>query len=186
MKLWLVRHAQPLVAPGTCYGHLDVAVCLAGTAECAEQLAMCLPVGSRVISSPLQRCEQLAHALHGLRPDLPYKTDPRLQEMNFGCWEGCAWEEIHLAELQAWTGDFANYAVGQHGESVTAFMARVASAFDEMENAPATVWITHAGVIRAVDLLAQGVRHVAHASQWPLEALKYGQWRTLDLPEQPG
>ena len=25
MKLWLLRHAAPEVAPGTCYGRLDLA-----------------------------------------------------------------------------------------------------------------------------------------------------------------
>jgi len=186
MKLWLVRHAQPLVAPGICYGHHPVAADAEATAQCAKSLAAQLPASVRVVASPLQRCEQLTQALQALRPDLTYKPDPRLQEMNFGCWEGRAWEKIDLAELNAWTGDFANYAVGRHGESVTAFMARVASAFDDIQDGHDTVWITHAGVIRAVELLAQGVRHIAHASQWPLEAPKYGQWRTLDLLDPSG
>ena len=31
MKLWLVRHAQPLVDAGVCYGRLDVAADPAAT-----------------------------------------------------------------------------------------------------------------------------------------------------------
>jgi alpha-ribazole phosphatase len=202
MKLWLVRHAQPLIENGICYGRLDVAADAGATAECARELAAQLPAGTRVITSPLQRCEQLAHALLGLRPDLTCKTDTRLAEMDFGEWEGRAWQAIGPAGLQAWTSDFAGYAVGRHGESVTAFMARVGSVFDALDMTDSslksqtltptlsqrarepksdTLWITHAGVIRAVHLLAQGVRQIARADQWPLKAPKYGQWLTLNL-----
>ena len=183
MKLWLVRHAQPLVDAGVCYGRLDMAADVDATAECAESLAALLPAGIRVITSPLQRCEQLAYALYAQRPDLAYKTDDRLQEMDFGQWEGNAWQAIDRDALEAWTSDFANYAVGNDGETVTEFMGRIASAFDALQtqgNADA-VWITHAGVIRAMVLLAQGVRHIERADQWPLDAPKYGQWRLLDL-----
>ena len=181
MRLWLVRHARPLVAPGTCYGRLDVPADAGATAECVRQIAARLPAGLRVVTSPLQRCEQLAHALHGQRPDLVYKTDARLQEMDFGQWEGRAWEAIGRDALDAWTADFAGHAVGGDGESVAAFMARVAQAFDALPGQDDTLWITHAGVIRAAGLLAQGVRHVERAAQWPLDGPKYGQWQLLDL-----
>ncbi|MBT9476812.1 histidine phosphatase family protein [Polaromonas sp.] len=182
MKLWLVRHAQPLVASGICYGRLDVAADAPATAQCAHALAGLLPPGTRVRSSPLQRCEQLASALYGLRPDLAYKIEPRLQEMDFGQWEGRAWLGIAPAELAAWTDDFADHAVGHSGECVRGFMARVGAVIDSLQGPSDTLWITHAGVIRAVDLLAQGVRHPEQASQWPLDAPNYGQWRTLVLP----
>jgi alpha-ribazole phosphatase len=182
MKLWLVRHAQPLIESGICYGRLDVAADAGATAECAQQLAAQLPAGIRVITSPLQRCEQLAHDLLGLRPDLHLKTDARLAEMDFGDWEGRAWQAIGRAELQAWTDDFAHHKVGRRGESVAVFMARIAAAFDTLkEDQLDTLWITHAGVIRAVHLLAQGARQIERAEQWPLNAPKYGQWQLLNL-----
>jgi alpha-ribazole phosphatase len=182
MTLWLVRHAQPLIASGICYGRLDVAADAPATAQCAQALAGLLPPGTRVRSSPLQRCAQLASALHGLRPDLAYKTDPRLQEMDFGQWEGRAWQGIAPAELAAWTDDFADHAVGRSGECVRGFMARVGAVFDSLRGASDTLWITHAGVIRATELLARGVRCPQLASQWTLDAPNYGQWRTLALP----
>lgn len=201
MRLWLVRHAQPLIAPGLCYGRLDVAADADASAACARQLAAQLPPGTRVAASALQRCAQLARQLHQLRPDLAPATDARLQEMDFGQWEGRAWQAIAPAALQAWTDDFAHHAAGGSGESVSAFMARVASAYDALgapeapdsrqpghisappPTSPArdVLWITHAGVIRAVDLLAQGLRQIERADQWPLQAPNYGQWRTLDL-----
>ena len=181
MTLWLVRHAQPLVAHGVCYGQLDMAAELQATQLCAAALAKVLPTGMTGACSTLQRCEQLASVLIGLQPDLSLKNDPRLREMNFGEWEGRAWSDIPRAELDDWTANFADYPVGTTGESVTQFMARVAAAFDELPTARDTLWITHAGVIRAAQLLARGVRRVDRADQWPSEAPACGQWCKLKL-----
>jgi len=181
MKLWLARHATPLVDAGICYGRRDVAADAAATAECAQALARLLPAGIRVSHSPLGRCVQLAQALSELRPDLALSSDPRLQEMDFGAWEGRAWQDIAPTELQAWTDGFAEYAAGGSGESTSQVMARVASAFDDLQGQPDTLWITHAGVIRAAELIARGVRQIARADEWPVEAPSYGQWCTLEL-----
>ena len=181
MRLWLVRHAQVLFAPGTCYGALDVPAGPQVTLECARALAAVLPDRAIISTSPLQRCEQLAQTLIGLRPDLMCKTDARLQEMNFGAWEGRPWADIPLGEFEVWTANFADHAVGGHGDSVGAVMARVAQAFDELPQAPDTVWITHAGIIRAAELVASGVRQVHRADQWPRDGVACGQWRTLEL-----
>ena len=182
MKLWLVRHAQPLVAPGLCYGALDLPADPCATRQAAQILAQALPQNLQVIGSPLQRCERLAHALQALRPDLTYKTDARLAEMDFGNWEGQTWDAIARAELEAWTDDFAHWRCGG-GENVQNLMARVAAVWDASvaANQP-TVWITHAGVIRAATLLARGQRAVQHAAQWPGDACGFGQWCVLNLP----
>ena len=185
MTLWMVRHAQPLVDAGTCYGQLDMPADASATLACAQALAKILPPGISVAASPLQRCEQLAQALLGLQPDLTVKKDARLQEMNFGAWEGQRWADIARAELDAWTADFDGYRVGVSGESVNAFMVRVAAAFDEMLYAENTLWITHAGVIRAVQLIASGQRQLQRADQWPVAAPAYGQWCKLDAPPTP-
>jgi len=181
MTLWLVRHAQVLAAAGTCYGALDLPADAAATRQAATALAAALPQQAAVSTSPLQRCEQLAQALQGLRPDLTVKTDARLQEMNFGSWEGRAWDQVARHEIDAWTANFAHHAVGGNGETVSAVMARVGQAFDEVCGAPHSVWITHAGIIRAAQLLAQGIRQVSRADQWPLDGTACGQWRTLEL-----
>lgn len=181
MKLWLVRHAPVLLAPGSCYGAMDVPADPAATLAAAQALAAVLPQGLRVSTSPLQRCEHLAQALQGLRPDLTLKTDERLREMHFGNWEGRRWDMIAPTEFDAWTADFAGHAVGGHGETVRAVMARVGAAFDELSDDADAVWVTHAGIIRAAQLLARGTRHVERADQWPLDATACGQWRTLAL-----
>lgn len=201
MNLWLARHARPLVDAGICYGRLDVPADAEATAECARQLAVLLPAGISVITSPLQRCEQLAIALQAQRPDLAYKTDSRLQEMDFGQWEGRAWDAIGAAALDAWVADFVRHRPGG-GESVQAFMQRVAGLWDEASAAALAagadraanagmLWITHAGVLRAVSLLERGIRCLSRADQWPLAAPGFGQWRKLaltqnDRPEPAG
>ena len=177
MNLWLVRHAQPLIAPGVCYGSSDVPADDAATQAAARALALALPPGARVASSPLQRCERLAKAVQGLRPDLACKTDARLAEMDFGRWEGQRWDAIDRVEIDAWTAAFETWRCGGGGECVRDVMERVASAWDETCNqAQPTAWITHAGVIRAATLLAQGVRRVTDASQWPKDAPGFGAW----------
>ena len=181
MTLYLARHAQPLIAPGICYGQLDMAADLEATQRSAAELADLLPHGVSVIASPLQRCEQLASLLIELRHDLSCKSDARLKEMNFGQWEGQPWADIPKIQFDAWTADFANYSAGDTGESVSQFMARVAMAFDELPAASDVLWITHAGVIRAAHLLAKGTRHIERADQWPSAAPAYGQWCTLNL-----
>lgn len=179
MKLWLVRHAQPLITPGVCYGVTDVAAVEKATLQAAQALAQTLPNGVAVISSSLQRCERLANCLQGLRPDLPYITDARLVEMNFGCWEGQRWDAIPPADYERWTANFGKHRFGGR-ESVHEFMQRVACVWDETQRQGRdAVWITHAGVIRAATLLAQGVRQVQHATQWPTEAPLFGRWCEL-------
>lgn len=183
MTLWLARHAQPLVAVGVCYGALNVAADGQATQVAAEKLAAALPKDISVYCSPLQRCEQLAQVLSTLRPDLTTIFDSRLREMDFGHWEGQRWDAIGQPALEAWTADFARHRPGG-GESVQMFMRRVTAAWDAVDTQP-TLWITHAGVVRACSLLAAGIRNIQHANQWPHAAPGYGEWVIYE-PAVPG
>ncbi len=190
VTFWLVRHAQPCIAPGVCYGALDVPADARATDQAAANLALVLPQNARVITSPLQRCEQLAQALCVKRPDLAYTTDARLVEMNFGEWEGVPWADIPRAALDAWTADFGNHQFGG-AESANDVLLRVAGVWRETQadtsaGRCSTIWITHAGVIRAHSLLAQGIETVQEASQWPVEAPAFGEFfRYTDVATQP-
>lgn len=179
MKLWLVRHAQPLIAPGICYGATDMAADEQATLQAARELAQMVPVGVSVVSSPLQRCERLAQCLRELRPDLAYKIEVRLVEMDFGCWEGQRWDAIPKADFDRWLADFGRHRFGGR-ESVSELMQRVANAWDDTkQEGRDAVWITHAGVIRAATLIARGERQVARAAQWPRAAPAFGRWCEL-------
>ena len=180
-RLWLVRHATPLVAPGLCYGRLDVEADVADTERAASALHLILPCKGLFVSSPLRRCRQLARAIAKLRPEHAITHDRRLKEMDFGEWEGQPWAELGKPRLDAWTADFANHPPGG-GETVAAFMDRVASAFDALPRGE-TVWITHAGVIRAASLLASGRRKITSANDWPHETTPFGSYLQLNLPE---
>jgi alpha-ribazole phosphatase len=183
MALWIVRHARPLIAAGICYGVLDVQADASETDQAARELADTLPKAVLLRVSPLTRCQQLARALCALRADLQARTDPRLREMDFGCWEGVAWDAIPQAALQAWTDDFGKHRFGG-AESSNEVLMRVARVWDEDYGDLDVVWITHAGVARAARLLADGVRVLTRADQWPLEAPGYGKWLQMGAIKQ--
>lgn len=173
MKLWLARHALPLAPAGTCYGSSDIEADAQGTRTAAAALAARLPHGVPVRSSPLRRCLQLAQALVELRPDLAARPDSRLAEYDFGCWEGRPWDAIPRAEFDRWTADFAGYRFGGR-DSVAALLARVRQAAGELPAEGDALWITHAGVIRAVRLLAAGGGVPRHPVGWPAGEVPFG------------
>jgi alpha-ribazole phosphatase len=181
VKLWLVRHARPVHMEGVCYGRLDVPADDGDTRQVAALLSAELPPGIALWTSPLRRCRALADALREQRPDIACHIDAGLGEMDFGDWEGRSWDHIGPTALDTWVADFAHHRPGG-GECVTAFMARVARAFDAaLDVGRDCVWITHAGVARAVLLLSRGQRLVTRADEWPREGLAFGRWQALEL-----
>lgn len=202
MALILVRHAKPLIEAGLCYGALDVAADPEANAAAAVALAQSLAAGSRVYFSPLARCAQFAGALQALRPELHCTGEVGIREMDFGAWEGQRWDAINPAELRAWTDDFAHYRCGGSGESTSLFTWRVYHALQKINRSANpdshTVWITHAGVMRAtVWLRQQGFLSRYYrcfypnydpadwgamvAADWPQDALDFGQCWELEL-----
>lgn len=198
VTLWLVRHPRPLVADGVCYGRSDLPADAAHAQAAAQALSRALiehpatshEAGWHVVSSPLLRARALAEALRERLPG-PVQWDERLAEMDFGAWEGRRWDALPRDELDAWTADFPHHRVGGSGESVTRFMDRVAQAWKatqaEARRKPdrPVVWITHAGVIRAMQLLQAGVRVPATATDWPREAPGFGEWTTIQADTRP-
>ena len=181
MKLWLVRHARPLVAAGVCYGASDLVADAGHTQASAAQLAPLLPPGLMLWTSPLQRCLALAEALQTRRPDLRLRSDARLAEMDFGCWEGVRWDDIPRPAYDEWTARFGATRFGGR-ESVNELLQRVAAARAEAQAlGQDAVWVTHAGVLRAMALLAQGLTTLDQAPQWPREVAGWGEWREIRL-----
>ncbi|MDP9601305.1 UNVERIFIED_ORG: alpha-ribazole phosphatase [Variovorax paradoxus] len=179
--LWLQRHAPVVAEPGLCYGATDLEAHADATLAAAERIAPLLPVGIVLCSSPLKRCTALAEAIVALRPDLTVQRDARLAEMDFGAWEGRPWAGIPREDFDAWTADFADLRAGVHGESVRAFMSRIAQAHDEwLARGRDTLWVTHAGVLRAVTLLRRGIRCPASAGDWPAGEMPFGGWLVFD------
>lgn len=181
-RLWLVRHAQPLVAHGVCYGRTDLPACPADTARAASALAPHLPTAARWSVSGLARAQHLAQAVAELRTthDAPH-VDPRLNEMDFGCFEMTPWNSIDKTVFDAWEADFAAYRFGG-GESVGDLLARVAEALRDTlaSSAGEHVWFTHAGVIQCVQWLCQPQQPLT-MDRWPRSTVAYGDWLCLNL-----
>ncbi|MDI9856013.1 histidine phosphatase family protein [Comamonas sp. 17RB] len=184
--LWLLRHAHPLVDAGVCYGRLDVAADAARTVQAAQDFSGLLPAGSVLRHSPLRRCVQLADALVAHVPALAPDRHPdsRLQEMDFGRWEGQLWEQISRPDIDAWAADLATCAPGG-GESLAAMLQRVQQALqhswahDSRQGKRDVVWVTHAGVVRCVQWLQQHGNGLPTSAEWNLPAPGYGQWLAL-------
>ncbi len=165
-----MRHLRPAVAEGICYGVTDLDLA-EGHEAALEGLLERLPAITAIATSPLRRCRILAEAI-AARHGVTARADPRLMEMDFGAWEGLAWNEIPRAELDAWAADFWN-ARAHGGESVAQLQARTRAALAEYRAAPGHhLLVTHAGVIKAA--LATGPR----AEDWPA-ALAFGEFVTI-------
>lgn len=150
MRLHLIRHPAPRVAPGICYGRSDLALA-EDVAAAAARIGARLPPGLPLYTSPLQRCRQLADALHPAP-----RRDPRLQEMHFGDWEMIPWLEIQREALDGWAADPLGYAP-PGGESVAELQGRVCDFVADLGGqgiAEATL-VTHAGVIKVLTGLAR-------------------------------
>jgi alpha-ribazole phosphatase len=184
MKLWLLRHARVTLEDGLCYGASDVPADAALTDAAARAAAEVLPVGLPVWVSGMGRAQQLARALQALRPDLRAPlTDTRLNEMDFGRWELQRWDAVPRAAFDRWMADFAHHRFGGI-ESTQQVIDRVADALDALRagGASEAVWITHAGVIRAAQFVAEhGRAPIETVSQWPREAPEPGAHRWLVL-----
>lgn len=184
MKLWLLRHAAVRLEAGLCYGASDVPADAALTREAASALAPLLPEGTPVWVSGLLRAQQLAGALQAQRPDLgAARIDLRLNEMDFGHWELKPWDAVPRSAFDEWMADFAHHRFGGV-ESTQMLLYRVAAALGDLRPAKSrdVVWVTHAGVIRAVQyIVASGGVHIRDAAQWPQDAPQPGAWTSLVL-----
>ncbi len=149
MPLYLVRHPEPAGSEGLCYGRKDLAVEPAAIAAAAaavrSHLGAAVIARAAIYTSPASRCLLLARAL--AVPRSPCIAE-ELLEINFGDWEGLAWDDVPRAELDAWSREVWSYRVGG-GESIAMVAARwrrwVAALADP---SAAAVVVTHAGLIR--------------------------------------
>lgn len=147
MNLYLVRHTRTALAPGICYGRLDVALGPEAHADMARTLALIPPV-TTIWTSPLKRCLRLAQRLaarEGIRP----VVDDRLVELSFGQWEGKRWDELGRAQTEQWaSGHWHTAPPG--GETTAQLHARVLQVLEDIESSrhAAVAIISHGGPIR--------------------------------------
>lgn len=142
MQVFLIRHPKPVIEAGICYGRLDVDA--HAPHDVARDIRPLLPADIPVYTSPLRRARQLAEALHP-SPVI----DARLSEIDFGDWEGRAWNDIERDALDAWAADVIGFTP-PGGESVARLQARVLDFAASLAPQPAVALVAHAGVLRAL------------------------------------
>ena len=178
MRVHLIRHFAPGVAPGVCYGSADLTVSDPVHAQMLPAALAALPAAVPVYSSPLKRCLRLARELAA-----DVRIDRRLADLDFGAWELRPWSELARAEVDAWAADVAHYRPGG-ADSVAAMALRVHGFYDELMRAahPECVVVCHAGTMRlfAARQLGLGPDGMAqHAAANP-HTIAYGGVVTLD------
>ena len=154
--LYLIRHTTPDIAPGICYGQLDLDVADSFAAEVNTVLRW-LPPLELVITSPLLRTRRLAeHLTQAQHCEL--RSDARLMEKHFGAWEGKTWDDIARNEIDAWAADVMGYAPAG-GESAQQVMQRVHIFLQELAQLPQQNIgvVSHGGTIRTMLAVMAGV-----------------------------
>ncbi|MEM9099755.1 MAG: alpha-ribazole phosphatase family protein [Pseudomonadota bacterium] len=155
-----LRHPTPDIAPGTCYGRLDMGLAKSAANEIMRAVNRLKSV-PYLCSSPAKRCIALAEAIaekHGVE----ILTDERLLELDFGRWEGLRWDKIDRAESDLWASDPINQSPPD-GESFAEMSTRVRAALAELpEHA---VIVTHAGPIRVARMTYLGMSFDAAFSE---------------------
>jgi alpha-ribazole phosphatase len=150
MKIVLIRHTKPVIEPGLCYGRLDVAV----DPEAADALAADpgLRGATRVWTSPARRCRVLADAV-ALALAVPLTVDVRLQELDFGDWEGQPWDAVARADLDRWAASPLMFAP-PGGESGAALIARIEDFHaDLLRDGRDCVIVSHGGPLKVLTAL---------------------------------
>lgn len=155
MRLALQRHTAVAVAPGTCYGRLDLDLAASAAGDIAAAAAQLAGfAGARLWSSPAVRCRRLTEALAPRVGNEPL-FDDRLLELHLGDWEGKAWDEVPRDDLDRWAADPLGFAA-PGGETGAALIARVTDAFAEITSQPGDhVVVTHGGPLRVLSALAR-------------------------------
>lgn len=161
------------VPPGICYGQTDVPLKSSFEEEAkkvSEKLKGIQP--DIIFSSPLSRCIRLADYCGFPNAIL----DNRLKELNFGDWEGMAWNKI---DMNVWETDWIN-PPAPNGESFVQMYNRVAAFFDELKkNNFDTIFIfAHGGVISCARVYF-GQMDINGAFKMKIE---YGSVNIFDLP----
>jgi alpha-ribazole phosphatase len=156
--LYLLRHGE-IATPGILAGKTDVALSELGCSQLASATDSLKNI-SRCISSPLVRCHEWA-SRYCQQQNLPLEVERKLQEMDFGDWDGksyqALWEMAEPLTTSSTTtsiGDFwQNPWQNQppSGEAMEDFVSRVDQwwqdycADNRLQN---TLVFTHAGVIK--------------------------------------
>jgi len=184
--LYLLRHGE-IATPGVLAGKTNVVLSELGRKK-VSQAIISLENIDRCISSPLIRCHDSA-SLYCQQKNLPLEVESKIQEMNFGDWDGKRYQELwrinsqlnvsQLSINQLNTSPVTASAIGDfwqnpwqnqppNGETMNNFVTRVDhwwQKFCAENKSQNTLVFTHAGVIkhllaRILNLPIPGTAHM--------------------------
>jgi broad specificity phosphatase PhoE len=153
--LILVRHGEAEGSrPGVLCGRSDPALSEAGRRQAALLQGMMgrLPE-ARLVASPLTRARETAEIAVECLPAV-VETDPDLQEMDFGDWEGLTYDDVaarYPGLVSGWTEFRPDFGF-PGGETLTDFASRIERVAARLADtgAATVVAFTHGGVVRAL------------------------------------
>jgi alpha-ribazole phosphatase len=149
----LLRHGEVL-GGSRFYGRTDVALTETGWKQMWAVTENTPPHWDHIITSPLNRCAKFAGEL-SQRYSIPLTQEARLQEFDFGVWEGRSAAEIMATDANALTHFWQDPVKNKppQAECLLDFEARVLSTWHEIichHAGKKTLLIAHGGVIRVI------------------------------------
>ena len=161
MRIYLIRHGKTEANEKRLYcGMTDIPLSETGKAELQDLHYDIKNV--RFLTSGRKRTDETLRVLFG---EVPFETDPRFREMDFGIFEMHGYEELKdTPEYQNWLAGDNEENVTPGGESGLEMQRRVLEAFSELRTD--TCLVTHGGVIAAI-----------MAASFPEEGKNRYQWQ---------
>lgn len=157
LTIYLIRHTEPLISTGICYGQLDCSV----TEDYVKQFANISHYFNdkkidAIYSSPLYRCALLAEDLAKQHFHCSVIYRDAFKEINFGDWEGQKWNDIGREKIEQWNENRLHFQF-PNGETPFIFIQRVLKEYASLQSLnnqtqenKTIVLVTHAGVLRTI------------------------------------
>lgn len=145
MTIYLIRHGRTEANEQSLYcGSTDVGLSESGREELHD---ICHDIKKvRFLTSGMRRANETLALLFG---DVPYDTDSRFREVDFGEFEMFSYEDLKdRADFRVWLAGDNETNVPPGGESGRQMKKRAVEAFSEIRED--TCIVTHGGVIAAI------------------------------------
>lgn len=147
--LYLIRHGRTKANEKKLYcGSTDLPLTESGI-KMLKKIKYTVPKNCIFITSGMKRTEQTLKILFG---DVPYKTDERFREVDFGVFEMKSYEQLKNREdYQEWISGDNEKNIPPEGESGEQMLQRVLEGVKDLQKeSQNVVLISHGGVIAAM------------------------------------
>ena len=151
-KLIIVRHGQTQMnVEGIFFGKLDPGLNEMGRVQCKKAGDILKKYGyDAIYSSDLVRASETAELVNYLK--LPIKFDKRLQEIDFGIFEGLSYKEIkekYPVECEKSKNEWKTFDFVT-GESLERLQSRAVEFVESLDKTKNNLVVTHWGVINCI------------------------------------